>query len=324
MAQARGTQTTIALYEETTYNTTIATPVGQKLYVTSFGLASAQNLHDSNTLQANRSRDRPARGNINVAGQIGFELHAESMGTILKHLMGSNATTGTDPYTHTMTIGDLPIGLQLEKDHGSNISGSGRTELFTGCRVAGATFMFPAEGYCTATMDIIGAQSTLGTATQDSDATLDDNGCTVFSSFLASISEGGSPIAYVQSAQIRLDDGLDGSSYVIGGSGVRRALPEGFATISGSVTALFESSALLDKAINGTESSLLLELTRGTGLGSAGNEYMSFEVQQLEYERSSPEIRGPAGIVLALNFKGYASGADLGMEVIVKNAVATV
>ena len=51
MAQARGTQTTIALYEEANYNTPIVTPSGQKLYVTSFGLSSSQNLLDSTAYQ---------------------------------------------------------------------------------------------------------------------------------------------------------------------------------------------------------------------------------------------------------------------------------
>ena len=325
MAQARGTQTTIALYEESTYNTTPATPAGQKLYVTNFGVSASQNLIDSGTLQANRSRARPVQGNINVSGSIGFELHAESMGTILKHLMGTNATTGAGPYVHTMDLGDLPVGLQIEKDHGSAISGSGRFELFTGCRIGGATFSFPAEGYCTASLDVMGANSTLGTATIDNDATLDDNGCTPFSSFLGSIEEGGASIAYVQSAEIRIDNGLDGSIYAFGGAGVKRALPEGFSTVTGSITALFESAALLTKAIAGTESSLLITLSRGTGAGSAGNEFISFEVQQLMFERTSPTIDGPNGILLTLPFKAYWDGATAyGLQLIVKNAVATV
>jgi len=324
MAQARGTQTTIALYEESAYNTTPGTPDGQKLYVTSFGLSSSQALIDSNTLQANRSRSRPVQGNINASGSIGFELHAESMGTILKHLMGTNADTGIGPYTHTMDLGDLPVGLQFEKDHGSAITGSGRFELFTGFRIGGATFSFPAEGYCTVSIDVMGATSTLDSATIDADATLVDNGCTPFSSFLGTIEEGGAPIAYVQSAEFRLDNGLDGSSYVIGGAGVKRALPEGFATVTGNITALFESASLLTKAIAGTESSLLVELTRGTGLGSAGNEFMSFNVQQLLFERASTQIDGPNGIMLTLPFKAYWDGATAyGMQVIVKNAVAT-
>ena len=326
MAQARGTQTAITLYEESTYATVPATPDGQKLYVTDFSLASQQNLIDSNTLRANRSRTQPIQGNIDVTGSIGFELHAESMGTILKHLMGGNATTGADPYVHTMTLDDLPVGLHLEKDHGASISGSGKFEVFAGCRIGGATFSFPAEGFCTASLDVMGANSTLGSATIDDDATITDNGSTPFSSFLGTIQEGGGAIAYVQSAEIRLDNGLDGSSYVIGGAGVRRALPEGFATVSGSVTALFESGALLAKAIAGTESSLLITLSRGTGAGSAGNEFMSFEIGQLLYERTSPAIDGPNGILLTLPFKGYSNtaGTDLGLELIVKNAVATV
>ena len=322
MAQARGADTTIALFEESTYNTTPGTPDGQRLYITSSSLSRTQNRIDSNTLSADRSRTTPAAGNISVGGPINMELHAESMGTLLKHTLGANATTGVDPYVHTMTIGDLPVGLEIEHDYGGEITGSGRYELFTGVRVAGATFTFPAEGYCTASFDFMGATSALGSS--PTDATLTDNGRTPFSAFQASITEGGVAIAYVQSAEIRLDNGLDGSSYVIGGAGIRREIPEGFATITGTITALFESAALLTKAVDGTSSSLKITLSRGDGLGSAGNESMSFEVQHLKFEPASVPIEGPAGLVLTLPFKGSKSGTDLGLEVIVKNAVATI
>ena len=321
MPQARGSQATIALYEESTYATNPATPSGQQLYVTQCTLASQQNRIDANTLTSARSRSQPAAGNINASGQLVFELGAESMGTILKHALGTSADTGANPYTHTLTIADLPVGLIIEKDFGANISGSGRTEYFNGTRIQQVTFDFPVEGYATCTMDCVAAKSTLGTAALD--GTLTDNGHTPFSIFSGSITEGGTAIAYVQSASITLSNELDQSVYAIGGAGVRRALPEGFATITGSVTALFESAALLTKAIAGTESSLAVTLSRGDGLGSAGNESMSFTVQQLLFERTSPPISGPNGLLLTLPFKGYASGANLGLQVVVKNAVAT-
>lgn len=322
MAQAKGTQTSVLLVEESTFATTPGTPAAQKLYVVSSSLRSAQNRIDSNTLSGSRSRVQPVAGNLDVTGSLEFELHAESMGTILKHAIGTAASTGANPYTHTLTIADLPTSFIIEHDYGSEISGAGRYEYFNGCRVSSLSLNFPSEGFCTASMNIMGAKSTLASASLDGTPT--DSGATPFSSFLATIEEGGGAIAYVTEASMTLDNSLDGGIYAIGGSGQRRSLPEGFVTISGSVTALFESAALLNKAINSTESSLKLTLTRGTGAGSAGNELMSFEVQQLLYERTSPGIPGPNGISIQLPFKGYASGADLGFEAIVKNAVATV
>jgi len=322
MPQARGTQTVTALFQETTYNTTPGTPSGQKLYLTANQIQAQQNRLDSNTLTNSRERDQPIAGNINVAGPLNFELGAEWIGTLMKNAMGTNATTGAGPYVHTMTLGDLPAGMVIEKDFGANISGSGRYQYYNGCKVATAAFDFPAEGFPTGSIAITGAKETASATPLD--ATLDDNGNTPFSAFQATILEGGSSIATVTAASINLDNGLDESVYVVGGAGERTALPEGFATISGSITALFEDATLLNKAINGTESSLKITLSRGDGLGSSGNESMEFFVQQLLYERTSPPITGPAGIQITLPFKSYIKGSTSAMQFTLKNAVATI
>jgi len=321
MAQARGTQAAFTLVEEATYGTTPGTPAGQKLYLTANNIQATQNLIDSNTLQANRERDAPIAGNISVAGSLDFELGAEWGGTLFKHIMGNNTDSGSDPYTHTMDLqDDLPAGFMVETDFGSNISGD-RYRYFNGLRVASATFNFPAEGFCTGSVNVIGSNESADSSPLD--ASVDDEGNTPFSSFLATIEEGGGSIATVQSATINLDNGLDESSYVIGNLGVRTALPEGFATVTGSITAQFDSVTLLDKAINSTESSLKIMLTRGDGLGSAGNEYMEFFVQQLLYERTTPAVTGPAGVIVTLPFKSYLSGSTSALQVVIKNAVAT-
>jgi len=102
------------------------------------------------------------------------------------------------------------------------------------------------------------------------------------------------------------------------------ALPEGFSTVSGTITALFESDALLTKAINGTESSLKIALSRGTGLGSAGNEYMELFVQQLQFERTSAPIEGPNGLLLTMPFQAYISGSTSALQAVVKNTVSSI
>lgn len=321
MPQARGTQTQTVLVEETTYKTTPGTPAAQVLYITANNIAAQQNLLNSNTISGDRERVEPVLGNINISGTMDFELGAEWSGTLFKHIVGSNVTTGSDPYVHTMTLGDLPVGFIVEKDYGANISGN-RYNFFNGCRAGALTLEFPTEGFCTGSLNVTGASETQDTTPLDASPT--DNGHTAFSSFDASIEEGGASIATVQQATITLDNGLDESAYVIGSGGERVELAEGFATVTGSLTAIFDSDTLIQKAINGTQSSLKVLLSRGDGLGSAGNESMDFFIQQLKYERNSVAIPGPAGLVQQLNFSGYKSGATSAMEVIIRNAVATI
>lgn len=322
MPQARGTETTVALIEESAYGVTPGSPVGTKFYVVSSALRASQNLIRSNTLTATRARAKPSRGNISVAGQIQTEISAENIGTILKHAMGGVTTTGAGPYTHTYALGSLPVGMQIEHDHGSAISGAGRYELFSGVRVASMTIDLPTEGMATIGFDLRGAGSEL--TSSPADATLTDNGHTPFSSFEAVLLEGGSSIATVTQVNLQLSNELDESLYAIGGGGRRRALTEGFSTVTGTITAMFESAALLNKAINGTTSSLRMTLSRGTGNGSAGNEFVEFFVESLLYQRTSPGIDGPQGLMLELPFESFLVGGNPGFSAVVKNAVATV
>lgn len=322
MPQARGTQTTIALYDEATYGVDPGSPVGVKLYVVSSTLAQKQTLLTSQSISSGRGSARPARGNIDVTGSIEVEISAENMPKLIKNALGTNSTTGVGPYVHQATIGALPVGLMVEHDYGSNISGVGRYEKFNGVRIADMTLNFPTEGYCTATFSVIGAKSTLASAPLD--ATLTDNFHKPFSSFQATITEGGSAIATVTTAQVKINNGLDTSSYVIGGAGVRRALVEGECEITGTLTALFEDATLLNKAVNDTTTSLKITLARGDGLGSSNNESFETWVTNMVYERTSPAISGPKGILQQFAFRGFLVSADLGITITTKNTTAVI
>jgi hypothetical protein len=321
MPQPSGTNCVVAIFDETTYATDPGAPDGQMLYVVSSGVRPQQNLQDSNTLTGARARARPTRGNIDVSGSIEVELSAENHGKLLKHAMGLVNTTGAGPYTHVLTLGALPVGMAIEHDYSSAISGAGRYEKFNGCRVSSFSVSIPTEGAVTASFDIRGAKSTLGATALD--GTLTDTGHTPFSSFQASILEGGIPIATVTAVELQVNNDLDDSVFAIGGQGTRRALPEGFASVTGQITALFEDASLLNKALNDTASSLKLTLSRGTGVGTAGNESIEIEVQNLVYELTGPGVPGPRGLQLQMPFRAYRLGGDNGLKVTIKNAIAT-
>lgn len=322
MGQVKGNQATFALFEEDTFGSDPSTPDGQKIYCTNFGLQRSKALHSSQTLNASRGKERPVQGNEDVGGSIGMELSAQGIGTLLKHAMGSNSTSGAGPYVHTLTCDSLPTGLTLEKDHGSEISGSGRYEKFNGVKVNSMTLTAPQDGFATLGIDVLGATGAYDSSALDSSLT--DNGHTSFGAGdLSVIEEGGSAIAYVQSASITLSNELDSGGYVLGSS-TRRHLAEGTAMISGTISALFESMDLLNKAVAGTSSSLKLTYSRGDGLGSAGNESIEFLVQQLEFGMNGTPVDGPNGLLIELPFEAYRSGSDSGLQITLKNAVATI
>jgi hypothetical protein len=91
---------------------------------------------------------------------------------------------------------------------------------------------------------------------------------------------------------------MDTSQYVIGSAGQVGAIPSGIATVTGSITALFENDVLLTKAENHTESDLSLIWTDGSSS-------LTLHVPELVYSPASPTVSGPDGIVATLNFQGY-------------------
>lgn len=323
MSQARGTQIVIGLYDETTYGQDPGAPDAKRVYATGFNVRASRESIVDDTLLDNRGVIAPDPGNWDVAGQLPVVIAPENVGPLLRHALGQVATSGVGPYTHVITCGALPTSFMLERDHGPNIAGSGRFEKFNGCRIADVEFSFPQTGRALANFNVRGAAHTLAAAALD--ATYTDAGHNPFAvnSFQASIEEGGSAIATVTAASIRLNNDLDDSAYVIG-SNNRGALVEGKAIVSGQITALFDSPTLLTKAINDTQSSLKIKLSKGDGLGTAGNESIEFLVQQLKYRATSPETAGPRGVLITLDFDGFISGADLGLQVTLKNALATI
>ncbi len=412
MAQVRGTDFALRLYEEDTYGQDPTTPAAVLLYSRGTSLGASQNLQDDPTLAASRTRTEPDKGNIDVTGDIPVTANAQSMAWLVKHALGSVTTgrpvskqptnvtgvvveyaeptttsgagtltytaTGTllswaangdtagvgvdvsaggvftlqsgtagealtvtvsaaglpvanqsdadisvvAAYEHRFVIGDLPVGLTIEKDYGAAVSGSGRVEKLSGCRVGAATFRFPQEGYPEAVFTLTGAGTAL--ASSGLDATPTDPGHAGFTAFSAAVQEGGATIATLVEADITLNNDLDTDGYVLGGSGTRAQLPEGFATVGGRVRGLFTSAALLQKAVSGTESSLQVDLKRGDGFGTAGNEFCGFTVQQLKYELTGVQIDGPRGVVIDLPFKSYRKGASGGLLVTVRNQISTI
>lgn len=305
MAQAVGSNSRIIYGEEATFGTapSWASTHSRILPFISESLGLKQNLIRSNAIYSGRNLSRPAIGQKDIGGSIKTELNPY-MGIMLKHIMGSVATVaGSGLGTHTFKVGALPVGLTIEK---------GMTDipyyfLYSGCRVNKATFTMKSEGFCDLDIDIMGAvRAGAGTSADTAPVAL---GHVPFSVSEALITEGGSAVGVVTDFNFTIENDLDGGNYVIPATGFtfgqRISLPEGRCTVTGKITALFSSTALLTKALASTETALMVTFSRGDGLGTAGNESLSIELPELIYEPSDPQISGPKGIVIDLPFQAY-------------------
>jgi len=302
MTQQSGANAVIIFDTETTYKTTPGTPDAHVLPFVSESLRLSRGLVKSRTIRSNRNPQAPMRGNMNVAGDIAIEL-APQYGKLFKHVFGSYGVAGAGaPYTHTYKIAALPVGMCVEKQF-TDLA-TDKYFRYNGCKVANFKLSAKTEGPVDGSLSLMGAKETISGATFDATAT--DNGHTPFDGFEGSLLQGGSPLAIATEIDFSLDNAPDGNTYVMDGTGQRRSLPEGAAMVSGNLKCLFEDDVLYALAVANTETTLALHFTKGAGTGaSAGNEKMSFYMDEMKFSPNSPVISGPTGLLVVLGFEAY-------------------
>lgn len=320
MAQAKGSSAQVGIQEEVTYKTD-PTPDMTRIHVVSCDLGLDQALEESKTLQSNRNAAEPHRGRKNVPGSMVVELQAYTA-KLFKGLLGSNTTTGTGPYTHTMKVGSSVASFVIEKGF-PDIS---QYFKFNGCKIGKMSMSITDAGPQPMTFGIVGAKETPSGSSFD--ATQTDLGKTLFDGLsIGVIEEGGASVANIVSIDgLTIDNGLDESIYVLGSAGERVSLPEGTVKVTGTVKALFENATLYNKAVNNTESSIKVKYAKGDGGGTAGNESIEFLIPEVKYAPKSPPIAGPNGIYVELPFTGfYGNSTEASiLQIVLKNTQATI
>lgn len=258
----------------------------------------SRNFTQSNVIRSTRNPNKPTRGNQEVAGDIAVELNPW-MGRLFKHTLGGYTRTGGGPYTHTFKIGSLPVGLQIEKQFTDIV----QYLRYNGCKVNSHNFDVKTEGPITGSFSLMGAKEAVATLPHDGAPT--DFGHNPFDGFEAVINQGGSPLAVVTEVSGKIENNLDGTTFVIGGAGERYSVNAGKVKVSGKLTALFENMTLYNLALNNTETTLQVVLTKGTGAGSAGNEKLTYNFDEVIFRPQAPVIAGDKGIMVDLEFEAY-------------------
>lgn len=300
MAQIQGSSVRIIYATETNFNVKSTLTDYFVLPYVSESLRLNRNLISSKTIRSDRNPLPPVRGNVDVAGDIAFEL-APQHGRILRHALGqlNSGVVGT----YEFTVGELPQGMTIEKQF-VGIAGGYEYFQYTGCKVNSLKMNFKSEGMIECSASIMGANETLAATAADASPT--DYGNDPFDGFQAAITDiNAVSLGNITELDLTIENNLDGSSYVIDGTGKRKSLPAGTTKVTGTLKALFEDITLYNKAINHTESSIKAVLTRGTGAGTAGNEKLTIELAEVLFHPQAPVVGGPQGVLVELPFEAY-------------------
>ena len=310
MAQAQGYKSQLVMDFETTFGTTPTTPNAILMPIYSSKLQSKQNLVEDEIIRNDRNPAMPTLGNIDLSGSIEVPVDQIAIGYWLKATFGDPETAGDlGAYTHIYKPDNGQPSLVLEQ----GFTDINQYFLSNGCKVSKFSVEFGGEGDVKATIDVMGAKETIGTTTPTK-ITL-----TKYGHFQAAVQEGGVDVANLTKGTLEIDFSLDGDTYVIGAQGRRGNINDGTLQISGSITALFENTSLLTKAMNATETSLKFTLSNDT------DKSIEFFLPEVMFERSSPSIEGPKGILVELPYRAYyENNTDAAsIKVTLKNAQAS-
>lgn len=328
MADVRGTNVVIQLVPETAFKTPGTT--GQQLSVVSCGVVPQQARQQSGTLTGLRGQARSVTGAKNVTGPISIEAAPEDIGLYLKHLIGAPTTTGAGPYQHVFQpaasgANALPGSFALQYNYGNAIASASQFLRLLGCRVSSGTFNFTPNGLQTVQLDVLGSDWLQSNT--DLDSTPVQVGHTNWESVnLSVVLGGGSPLSVCFSAlSLTINNDLDTEKYCLSGGGVRDGLPEGFVIVTGQGTFFFDNEDVIDTLLAGNDTELDITLSRGDGLGSAGNESLVLHIGDLVFDKTAPPVDGPRGLRVQANFTAHRVGsAEIDLTATLNNALATI
>jgi len=302
MAQQRGSQVPIIFEEESAFKELPAGTNAAKLYYVSESLRLNRNLVSSKTLRGTRNPVMPVRGNVDVTGDINFEL-SPNIGKLLRCIFGGTIRTtgGTGAYIHRFTIGDLP-SFTVEK-YFSDIDATDKYFQYVGCKVNNFKVTANTEGFIDSSISIMGADELQDSASMK--AGVRDDGHTPFDGFGGSLWVNGSQVMTIVGVDFTLENTIDGNTYVMDGTGTRYSMPESIAKVTGTLRGLFTDADLYTDAINYTERKIELRFSRGTGAGTLGNEKLIFFLDEAVLKPQTPVVSGPTGLQVELPFEAY-------------------
>ncbi len=241
-----------------------------------------------------------SNGNASVGGSVEMELVPEGIGELLELCMGGLVTTGSGPYTHTLTPGDLSTGtFQFGRP---STDGTVHAFEYTGCMVDSW------ELSCDATGDgsMVTFSFTLAGQAEDTGQTL----ATVsyptitarWTSVQASLTVAGSAYC-VNSFSLSGSNNIDSDYKVCAATAGKPTVREsGLREYTGTMTADFDSLVQYNRYKSTDESALVISIDDGTSSLVITTNVM--------YTGATPTVDGPEVLKQESPFECLSATSD--------------
>ena len=238
-----------------------------------------------------------------VGGDIVVEATHQSMGMLLKGVLGGAASTGSGPYVHTYKIGSLVAGHTIEINRGT-----GTSERFDGCRFESATFDVSAGGVMTLTCGLIGKISAARTTLASPSISATD--LPILHSQCGTLAWGGNTFT-LSSMNVTINNSL-ARRQLLGATVTAQPLINDFQSVEMSVTLEVEDQLLTDQ-LNDTEGDAVITF-------SSGAASTAFTIQNAYLGSCTDPISTSGVISQSATLVGQSDGTDEGLKIVVTNA----
>lgn len=303
---ADGARHALSYIVESIYGTCPATPAFTPIRHRGISGGLSKDTFMSETLRSDRQIEDMRHGAKKVAFDIPIELSYTSFDDFIQ------ATLCGTWSANVCKAGTTRRSFTIESDF-ADIT-TGRYHRFKGCVLSAMQLQINANAMVTGSFSVVGQDVEVADAIVAGATYADPATTSPFDSFSGTIDEGGSPIAVVTEMSLNLDNGVE-PRFVVGSD--LTLLPAMLrSTLTGSVTAYFEDSTLLNKFINETESSIEVELE-----DLAGNTH-TILLPRIKYTGGAPNVQGGGPITIALPFTALYEAYTNDSQIVYTRAAA--
>lgn len=203
-----------------------------------------------------------AAGSVKIAGDIDLELWNQPLATLLTHMFGSVATTGTGPYTHTATPGSLK-GKSLTVQVGRpDITGTVRAFTYAGVKITDWELACKVGEIPTLKLSVSAKSETTATALASASYLADSS---PFTFVQGSLTVAGSAVATLNDVSLKAKNNLKVDRNVVNASAsIIEQLDSGMREYTLTATSDFEDLTAYTRYTAGSEVAAVLAFDNGT------------------------------------------------------------
>lgn len=303
MANASGSNHSMAYVPEVTYGVTPATPVFKPLRNSGATLALSKDSLQSEELRSDRQLACYRHGNRQVGGNTDIELVWADFDDMLQAALCG--TWAADE----LLAGIIRRSFTIER-YFADINTRIR---YTGCEVNELNLTIAPNAVVKGSLTFVGKdQDPVNTMIAGATYPNTVGGCP-FDSFTGTIKEGGVTIGIVTQIELKIANGIEPNFVVGSKTTVETSI--GTSMVSGTLTTYFANVVMLNKFVNETASELEFSLVNEAG------DTLTFNMPNIKYNGGQPDVSGPGAVTLALPFQALYSPAILSQILVTRTPV---